>query len=350
MNLVNWRARISKPDQIRSNLHAFNDDRDGASAALDPVRGEFDRYLASLNPTGQRCSPTRQLRDFCRTDSIRIGSQGASVRSGRRFSRLTSISQKGYRALEMATLRIDASAIDSLCDDIAEGLARSSATRPGPREVLQRKISRKLAKLTSRPVVAPPVAGGLKLGATRGRPSSAGKDELAWITCQSALAGEMGKNPEDVRPAFASLYAAAYHRSMGLPMTRFYSALSAADRGLLLYEIEVPPGELATVRQPNLFSGGNPKLFVTRPPPVPGGDDMPGRTVRLIDTRCCPDSEHALRHCPSASCGREGLPEAVIPFSTIGRATIDFRGVFILYPSEANHYRIPSCDLIRANN
>jgi hypothetical protein len=351
MDLATWNARVATLTQCDRNLHHFNGVREQSNPHLAGIRHEFDDHLKRLPISDQRKSPAKQLQAFFKTKPTSIGMKGASVRSNRCFSRMTSLTKKDYgnRAIEMEALSLDHTSIDAVTGSLPSAIRTTAKQSGAGRIALQRYLTSQLQAHISKKILPAAVVGAVTLGATTGPPGTPTSDALAWVTCQKALTNEMGEQPESIGPAYASLYAAAYHGSMGLPMSNFIGKLVGPDRALLLYDIEFPDIALNMVRQPNMFSGGNAKLFVTRDPSLSGSDDMPGRTVRLIDTECCDDDNAAMK-CPAGKCGAVGLPEAVVPFSEIGRATISLRGVFVLYPKEARRYAVPNCELVRAKN
>ena len=112
------------------------------------------------------------------------------------------------------------------------------------------------------------------------------------------------------------------------------------------FEANFEPADLGEVRQPNLFSRGFDNLFVSRRPTP--SNDMPGKTVRLVD-KICTCYPLGVDACPT--CAMPGLPEAVTPRQHLfNQAELSMLGAHAVFQTDLDRYIPPQSHSIRAKN
>lgn len=191
-------------------------------------------------------------------------------------------------------------------------------------------------------------------------PARPAKPELMWLTDRDELDKACAAPASTVDAVLNSAHITQVRRELGLasPHDRQREftggAARAADRMnyriFLSFESVFPDADLPKIRQPNIFSQGFDYLFVSRRPTNDPAvdDDMSGRTVRLIDSKCDHDGL-GLEGCPR--CGAVGLPEAVVPREDLfSHSNVTLRGAHVAFSSDLTRYQIPEAELIRTKN
>lgn len=175
-----------------------------------------------------------------------------------------------------------------------------------------------------------------------GRPATTFGSEPWWFTFEEDLEAEESRLPPRSLPLQRSGYVAGVRASLGLhnPKDAESDATMAGAiqfRILIQLATSIPSPASFSCRQPGIFSGGFPHLFVSNPRSRAGG-----RTVRLADKEC---PTH-----PSCECAEDGLPEGVVPAFVVMRDSPDpeIRGIYLVLARDLDRFYPPSCNAIRA--
>lgn len=335
----------------------------GPSASIDlpPHIREFRDYLAATADP-----PTEALRNFSKRCS------GAS-RAGPPLTKPRSLAGiKGYGSArrQMSTSETEALGLSSAeCNDgrtRVENIIRDvKASRPVARDlsddekrsigkIIREKFapSRRVTAAARAATATPTLPGATVI------PKPAPDPELMWVTCRDTLDKACSPPTDPTDTLLGSAHLTEIRRELGvfgaydlegdLPDDPASSMEHIGYRILLKFELKFEDStDLKEVRQPNMFSGGFEDLFVSRKPSS-GADDMPGRTVRLVDMRC----DHGgldVERC--ARCGGVGLPEAVVPRRhAFDRGKPSLLAAHVAFSSDLRRYRPPTPAMIRQKN
>lgn len=187
-----------------------------------------------------------------------------------------------------------------------------------------------------------------------------------WLTCKISWDAERAALPNTADALQKSGYVAGLRCALGLFSAYDHAPdiIEAHDRYgraipptfryrcLLTFSATFNASDFPHVTQPNLFSVGFDDLFVSRRTADPArrnaGEDVSGRTVRLVDNRCR-HGGRAVDTC--ARCGTAGLPEVVTPKAVLfDRADVQFLKAYGAFSQDLRRYSKPSCDAIRSKN
>jgi hypothetical protein len=349
LNLGEWLARAER-EQSR-NLHKFNLEREASYGCehLKASHEAFEEYLALIDSG----------RDSRGADEILVEYQATLSHSPKGLTKTS----KDYRYLPpdlnlssgqvfLKHLGLDSTYLRRIgfkdahirdAEDKITALLRSGRT--GRLEADLQKIAKGVLPRKVDPAAV--------LRAYRGSPSSHSfggppartgfGTEPWWFTFESALKDEERRLPKPSRALEKSGYAAGIRAALGLdnPGDR-HSDTDVASAGKIRFRIlfqlvtRIPSKKNFPWRQPGLFSGGFPHLFVSNPRSHDGG-----RTVRLFDRSC---ATH-----PHCRCAADGLPEGVVPgYVVMNEApSRKVRGIFLVLHRDLARYSAPSCDEIR---
>ncbi len=179
-------------------------------------------------------------------------------------------------------------------------------------------------------------------------------DEFVWLTREAALNEECTDPTDTTHGLLRSGYIAKVRNELGI----YHASDGDGDMGgAIQYRIFIKMSaafnseDLGSVRQPTIFSRGFDDVFVSRmPAELRDGDidQIPGRTVRMVDTQC----DHGggeLEDCDT--CGTEGLPEVVVPRAHFfEKGQLENAGAYVAFASDLRRYTVPSPRVIRQKN
>jgi hypothetical protein len=347
LTIDEWLSRAAREET--TTLHKFNFEREKgfSSAGLQKAHQAFERFLEPI-PSSDPSTANEILYKF-RAECCEGPKSGASPvlppdhRSVEPEVEFVSppifLKSLGLPDGYLRRLGLAPSQTARVIHDVACEL-RKGPPDPIAEEALQTMVA-EIMRPPSATFIPSKSVMSLPSGySVRAAPATGFGDELWWFTFEDDLNAEEVRLPDRASALQRSGYVAGLRASLGvhnssddLPDDAIGGALKY--RILLQIGAETPTAGRGAWRQPTMFSGGFPHLFVTYPRSERGG-----RTVRLRDSAC------SHRGC---NCAAEGLPEGVVPARVVlEKCRPKLRGVFLALHRDLSRFSAPTCNEIRA--
>lgn len=351
MEIGEWldRAELEQSD----NLHKFNFERERSygCAHLEASHRSFATHLAPIDATTDQRTADAILEEFYAGQSnsprplddtaadVRYLPPGLRMRSRQVFLKHLGIDSSYLRRIGFRDADI------RKVEDGVDELLRRRPIDAALEVELQAVVAEVLARLAAPTAIPRAVRGSVPGHPVMAAPATTFGDEPWWFTFEAELEAEERSLPPRADALERSGYVAGVRSALGLHNVRDADteadvAMGGAFRFRVLFQLatDIPDALSKPWRQPGMFSGGIPYLFVSNPRSGDGG-----RTVRLMSRAC--GTTHL-----SCNCGHDGLPEGVVPgYVVMAQApSRNVRGIYLVLHRDLERYESPSCDDIRA--
>lgn len=344
VDLLEWLA-LARVEEANS-LHRYNFEREQGYG--DPVltakHTAFETYIASnarptadamlgaffTNREGDFLEPGGPVRPAAETSPpLRNDSPRVFLKSLAAPEDL--LSRFGINVIDVRDAKID----------VAHAL-NAGPISSAEEQRLQEGLSKLIPVAPASPVAAPAHRVSPRFNYRSGAaPNRTWQRSYWWFSFEDDLAAEVDPLPTPLERSghVAGLRAAlgVTNQSDAIPDATFAAGYNVSYRIFFQVAVTTPDTLDGHFIQPTMFSGGDPRLFVSARPDLSGG-----RTIRLKDLHC----RHST---PVCRCADIGLPEGVAPANGLMDRACDFRvrGVFLALHRDLARFVAPSCDEIR---